>query len=229
MDGFTRYAVFHAPAAGPLADFGGAWLGWDPLAGRRCAHPALPGLPRPAAALTEGARRSGFHATLKPPFRLADGLDVADLHRAIEAVAAGLPPVMLDALHLAQLDGFLALVPTGPATDVAMLAARLVDSLDMFRAPLDEAELAARRALGLTPLQDELLRTWGHPFVMEEFRFHMTLTDRLSKAETSAVASVLRPAVEPLAPSPFRLRDICLFGEGQDGMFRNLHRYTLSG
>ena len=28
---FGRYAVFVTPPPGPLADFGAAWLGWDPV------------------------------------------------------------------------------------------------------------------------------------------------------------------------------------------------------
>ena len=34
----------------------------------------------------------------------------------------------------------------------------------------------------LTPAQEALLMRWGSPYVMDEFRFHMTLTGRLAKA-----------------------------------------------
>ncbi|HDR28083.1 MAG TPA: phosphonate metabolism protein, partial [Rhodovulum sp.] len=33
MEGYKRYAIYFAPEPGPLAEFGAAWLGWDPLAG----------------------------------------------------------------------------------------------------------------------------------------------------------------------------------------------------
>ena len=53
------------------------------------------------------------------------------------------------------------------------------------------AELARRRAGGLTPRQDELLQRWGYPFVLEEFRFHMSLTGPLSgvHADTQTLAA----------------------------------------
>ncbi|PRY26070.1 putative phosphonate metabolism protein [Aliiruegeria haliotis] len=229
MDGFTRYAIFYYPPDGPLADFGARWLGWDPRTGRRLAHPALPGLPRPVAAITGTPRKYGFHGTLKPPFQLAQGFDVSELHAATEALAASLAPVLLDELTLARIDGFLALVPEGETTPLALLAARVVEALDAFRQPPEENELARRRAPGLSDRQEVLLQQWGYPYVMEEFRFHLTLTGGLSDAEAEAVAERLRPEIAPLLPRPFRIRDICLFGEGQDGRFHLLHRYALTG
>jgi hypothetical protein len=57
----------------------------------------------------------------------------------------------------------------------------------------------------------------------------MTLTGPLHDAgERRAVADALRPLFETLIERPFRIDEICLFGEGQDGRFRNLHRYPLS-
>ncbi|NDR58078.1 DUF1045 domain-containing protein [Aliiruegeria sabulilitoris] len=229
MDGFTRYALFYAPPAGPLADFGAAWLGWDPRNGKRVAHPALPGLPLPVAEITETPRKYGFHGTLKPPFTLKPGFDVAELHNATEALATTLPPVLLDGLKLARIGGFLALVPEGDTTQLALLAARLVEALDGFRAAPEEDELARRRKPGLSARQEVLLQQWGYPYVMEEFLFHLTLSGNLPETLTDAVAERLRPVVEPLLPRPFRIREICLFGEGQDGRFHHLHRYTLSG
>ncbi|SDK43521.1 DUF1045 domain-containing protein [Aliiruegeria lutimaris] len=229
MDGFTRYALFYAPPAGPLADFGAAWLGWDPRNGKRVAHPALPGLPLPVAEITETPRKYGFHGTLKPPFQLKPGFDVAELHNAAEALAAMLPPVLLDGLKLSRIGSFLALVPKGDTTQLALLAARVVEALDGFRAAPEEDELARRRKPGLSARQEVLLQQWGYPYVMEEFRFHLTLSGNLPDAVADAVAARLHPVVEPLLPRPFRIREICLFGEGQDGRFHHLHRYTLSG
>ncbi|MDV7142924.1 DUF1045 domain-containing protein [Tropicimonas sp. TH_r6] len=229
MDGFTRFALYYAPPDGPLADFGASWLGWNPRSGRKMAHPALPGLPMPIAEITREPRKYGFHGTLKPPFRLKPGFDVSELHNATEALAATLPPVLLDGLKLSKLDSFLALLPEGDTTQIALLAARVLEALDGFRAAPEETELEQRRAAGLSPRQEVLLQQWGHPYVMEEFRFHLTLSGKLSPTEADAVAGHLRPVIQPLLPRPFRIREICLFGEGQDGRFHHLHRYTLSG
>lgn len=229
MDGFTRYAVCYTPPPGPLADFGAAWLGWDSRGRRRRPHPQMRGLPRPVARLTDVPRRYGFHATLKPPFALKPGFDISELHTATGALAASLSPVAADGLRLVRLGGFLALMPEGDTTPLALLAARIVETLDGFRAAPSEADLARHRKPGLTSRQEVLLQQWGYPHVMEEFRFHLTLTGPLPEPEAEQVAALLRPALAPLLPRPFRIREICLVGEGQDGRFHHLHRYRLSG
>lgn len=229
MDGFTRYAIYYAPPPGPLAEFGARWLGWDSEAGDVAGHPVVPGLPRPVAEITERPRKYGFHGTLKPPFRLAGGCEVADLHAAMEALAPQLAPVRLEGMRLARLGRFVALVPEGPVEGLARLAATLVEALDGFRAAPSAEELTRRRAGGLTPRQDENLRRWGYPYVMEEFRFHLTLSGPLPEAEGEAVVAALAAPLGPIVPRPFPIGEVCLFGEGQDGRFHNLHRYRLGG
>ena len=60
-----------------------------------------------------------------------------------------------------------------------MPAADTVRGLDSLRAPLTAAERAARRPERLTRRQRDLLDAWGYPYVLDEFRFHLTLTDDL--------------------------------------------------
>ena len=96
MPRFARYAVYYTPEPGPLADFGAAWLGWDIATGAEVAHPDLPGLPRPVAELTATPRKYGFHGTVKPPFRLAEGHDAEGLELAAQHLATRLEPVTLD-------------------------------------------------------------------------------------------------------------------------------------
>jgi len=72
------------------------------------------------------------------------------------------------------------------------LAAACVMDFDDFRAPAAAAELAKRRAAGLTAQQEALLARWGYPYVMEAFRFHMTLTGSLAEdARQAAEAQAL--------------------------------------
>ncbi|MEM1429849.1 MAG: DUF1045 domain-containing protein [Pseudomonadota bacterium] len=90
--------------------------------------------------------------------------------------------------------------------------------------------MARRRAAGLTPRQEAMLLKWGYPYVMEDFGFHITLTGAIPDQRTrDKVAMAVAPLFENAIESPFRIDDICLFGEGQDGRFRNLHRYPLTG
>lgn len=229
MTDYERYGVYYLPHEDALADFGAAWLGWDIARGRATAHPDVPGLPADISALTETPRHYGFHATLKPPFYLAEGTDADALDAAIAGLCRGLPPVQSDGLELARLAGFVALVPSGQDTWINALAADVVRGLDEFRAPPSEAELARRRKSRLSDRQAANLAAWGYPYVMDDFRFHMTLTGRLSDPDGAAVVDALAPRLAPLLPAPFRIEHLALVGEDDAQRFHLIHRYALEG
>jgi hypothetical protein len=127
------------------------------------------------------------------------------------------------------LHGFVALTPMGCEAALLDFGAAVVEATDPLRAPLTEAEIARRRPESLSSRQRELLDRWGYPFVMEEFRFHLTLTDRLPAAEAGQVVDALRVYFAPVLPQPFVIEDLCLFGEDAQGRFHPLHRYALTG
>ncbi len=224
---WQRYAVYAAPQ-GDLAEAAHAWLGWDAYAGQPRPHPHVPGLPRPIAEITEAPRKYGFHGTLKAPFRLAPGADEAALLWAVAALAQRSAPAVAAGLVLAEVEGFLALVPQGDAPGITALASAVVEALDAFRAPLTPEELARRRPERLSPRQRDLLARWGYPYVMEEFRFHLTLTGALPEGERRRAAGALSGWLPPL-PRPFAVDALAVYGEAPDGRFHLLDRYTLSG
>ena len=226
---FTRYAIYHMPAPGPLAAFGAAWLGWDAVTGQPVPHPAIGDLPLSIDQITETPRKYGLHATIKPPFRLSHGTAEADLNSALAEFCASQPTVTLEGLELAQLGRFLALRPIGDETALNALAAATVRGLDAYRAPLTEGELTRRRAAPLSPEQDALLLQWGYPYVMEAFRFHITLTSKLPKAAARQTADILEPLLKPLLPQPYVIEDLCLVGEASDGRFHLIARHPLRG
>lgn len=221
---FKRYAVYYTPQ-GALAETGAAWLGWDIASGRSVQHPEIAGLD--VADLTSTPRKYGFHATIKPPFFLAQGTDVADLSQAVARFCTKCAPVVLDGLEVAALGRFLALLPVGPQDSLNDLAAEAVMQLDPFRAAPGADELTRRRARPLTPQQDRNLREWGYPHVLDSFRFHMTLTGRLDQPATTlpAVAAHFADSL----PQPFVLDSLTLAGARADGRFEALQRYTLTG
>ena len=229
MTDFKRYAVHYAPPSGPFADFASAWLGWDAVSGSALAHPDVPGLPSQVEAITATPRKYGFHGTLKPPFRLAQGSDTERLKSDIADLAAHLGHVKVPGLALQPIGSFLALVPDGDSPGLAALAAAVVSALDNHRAPPGAAELARRRAAGLSLRQETFLTRWGYPYVMEEFRFHLTLTGKLPPTDLARVAAALEPVLAPILPRPFKVQDLCLFGEDREGRFHLLRRYALSG
>lgn len=223
---FTRYAVYWRPDPGPLADFGAAWLGWDAATGTRPAHPDL-GVD--AADLTAAPRKYGLHGTIKPPMYLADGKTPDALFTAFTDLCAALAPVTLQGLQLSRLGGFLALTPRGDQTALATLASRFVRDLDAFRAAPSPAELERRRARNLSARQEQYLSDFGYPYVMDEFRFHVTLTGQMPTDQADAVSALLQPHVAPLIEGPFHVTSMMLLGQDEDGMFHDIHRAELSG
>lgn len=220
-----RYAIFYTPAPGPLADFGAAWLGWDPVQGLRLAQCAIEGVD--VSGITETPRKYGFHGTIKPPFSLAEGQSEAALRAGFAGVCEAVEPVVIEALELVKMGGFLALQPGRPSAALLAMAADVVRRLDGFRAPLTAAQMARRRARKLNPEQDRMLERWGYPYVMEEFSFHMTLTGRVSKAQAARIMQHLRPVIAPMSAAPFRIEALSLMGEDAAGMFHLIERRDL--
>ena len=132
-----RWALYFAPDSGSdLAQVGAAILGRDAESGRELEQPALPGvLPERFAQLTESPRRYGLHATLKAPFRLAEGRSAADLSAAVRRFAARTAAVDIPGLRLERLGFFLALAPAVACPAIRILAAACVAEFDGFRAP----------------------------------------------------------------------------------------------
>lgn len=226
---YRRYAIYFTPAPGPLTQVCTAWLGWDMATGQDMPSPDVAGLPLPVAQITETPRKYGLHATMKPPFRLAQGATQTMLNDALATFCATRSPVILDGLDLARLGRFLALRPLGDEGALNALAADTVRGFDAFRAPLTEAEMIRRREAGLTAEQDSLLRAWGYPYVMDQFRFHITLTGKLPVAQARQTAEALAPVLTPLLPAPFVIDALSLAGEDAQGRFHLISRHAFTG
>jgi len=213
-----RYAIYFAPAPGTaLAAFGARWLGRDPHARAAVSRFALEDV-APAAweAAVALPRRYGFHATLKPPFRLAAGETEEGLCAALTEFCRERAPAPLGALRQGVLDGFLVLLAdhTGPVT---ALAAACIREFDGFSAPPDAGEIERRRAAGLSEAQEALLVRWGSPRVFEEFRFHMTLTDALPAAEQARFRAELDRLLVPFGAAAATVDALTLFAEPAPG------------
>ena len=223
----ARVAVYYAPEPDdPLFPAGATWLGRDPESGAPAPQPDLPGI----AEITADPRLYGFHATLKPPMRLAPGRQWFDLLSAAQELAAGIAPFDMPPLAVTDLRGFLALLEREPNRALYALADACVEHLDAFRAPPGEEELARRRKADLTPEQAAMLERWGYPYVFGTFFFHMTLTRRLNGGETAAI----RPAAEAhfarALALPRRVTQICLFTQRAPGEpFMLAERVPLGG
>ncbi len=224
---FVRHALYFLPPKGSsLEDFGDSWLGWSVTKSRVVAHPQIAKLP--IASITKRPRKYGFHGTLKAPFRLADGVRESDLITKATSLVSSIPAFELPALQIARLGSFLAFVTQELSAELQQLASRLVWELDPLRAPLSDAELVRRRSAGLTPAQEILLTKWGYPYVMDEFRFHLTLSGKLQADELQSIKSVLQSHISHLTRKPVRVDDVGLVGEAKDGRFHLIRRLPLA-
>jgi putative phosphonate metabolism protein len=186
-----RYAIYFVPRAdAALYRFGASMLGYDCYSGADVTPPAgTEAFAWPE--IVREPRTYGFHATLKAPFRLAEGVSEGDLDQAFASKVAGLAPVLVGDLVLREIGAFIALVPKVQCPALDRLAATCVEAFDRFRAPMTDAERARRLASNLSAPQIEHVDRWGYPYVFEEFRFHMTLTGPLPLPERARAFAFL--------------------------------------
>ena len=216
----ARYAIYFSPAKhSPWWNFGAQWLGRDECDDKALAQPVLTqiGL-TDLNSITAEPRRYGFHATLKAPFHLREGLSLDDLVTRVQALAAKLHPVNLGPLQLVTLGDFVALMPLTATEELAALAAACVVELDDMRAPLTAAELARRRIGQLSTREQELLRQYGYPYALDRFRLHFTLSGPVPRATAQSVMQAVTQAVAGLnSATPLLLDRLCLFVEAAPG------------
>ncbi|OYX87563.1 MAG: hypothetical protein B7X99_03125 [Rhizobiales bacterium 17-65-6] len=227
----VRYAIYLAPPAdSALWAFGSAIIGYDAGTGADLDPPDLCGFD--AATwhdLTAEPRRYGFHGTLKAPFRLAEGVTEDDLFSAAAKLAQGHHAFELSSLDVQGLGSFIAIVPGRPVPALMDLAADAVVHLDHLRAPLSPEEVARRRPDSLSHRQRELLGLYGYPYVLDEFRFHMTLTGPLPPdVQPHALNALCDAYAASAAPLPVEVADIAVYRQdASGGRFRILHRAPL--
>lgn len=214
-----RYAIYYAaPLGSPLERFGVGWLGRDHRSGDTVAQPVVPGIaPERMRALTASPRRYGFHGTLKAPFRLIEGYAHRDLHESVEAFADARRTFTLPPLVVADLDGFLAMVPPEPAPELADLAADCVRHFEPFRAPMTPDEIARRPLAKLSERQRWQLQNFGYPYIFDDFAFHMTLTERLAPPDTAILRPQLDRLAAPLETEPFVVDAVAVYEEATPG------------
>jgi putative phosphonate metabolism protein len=214
-----RYAIYYAPPSGGELDrFGARLLGYDAFSGVELAF--ADGIAQLAADwrdLTADPRKYGFHATLKAPLSLATGTTEAELLAACEAFAEVPRAVPVIRPIVEPISGFIAVVPASPSVELDQLAAACVSQFDRFRAPLTPEDRARRNPAGLTPRQCEQLDRWGYPYVMEDFRFHMTLTGRLSAERRAPILAMLQQRFAALDIATLAIDRFALFRQADTG------------
>jgi hypothetical protein len=166
---------------------------------------------------------------LKAPFALAPGRSRIDVLKAAADVADRCHAVELTGLAVAMLGDFVALTPRCAGPELGALAAAFVQDLDPLRRarPRDAARWPPGK---LSPRQSELLDAWGYPYVFDQYRFHMTLTDPLRPELAAGVCSALREAATAIIDTPLTIDAVTVVEEWEPtAPLRGIARLRLRG
>jgi hypothetical protein len=209
-DAQTRVALYYAPpASSAWWREGCEWLGRDAENSRE--------FPTPAHAVTHAPRRYGWHATLVPPFRCAPGVTLNDVLAAARAWASSIARFEMP-VHAAELGRFTAVRPARDLDDERLreMAASALHALARLRAAPSQESIERRIVPGMSARQIALLREWGYPYVFDEYRFHMTLSDSLDDdAMRASIVADWTRRIETLGPMP--VHGAALFVEPEAG------------
>ncbi|MGF9762911.1 DUF1045 domain-containing protein [Microvirga sp. 0TCS3.31] len=209
-----RAAIYFTPGEdNPLTLRAAEWLGRDAFDDRvvRDADPLID-------VLVSDPARYGFHATLKAPFRLADGMTLNNLDRELAAFAQRIQAVSLGTLAVTRLDSFFALTVQTALPRLLQVEEAVRTAFEPFRAPLTEQEVARRNPQALSERQQANLSRWGYPHVGQEFRFHMTLTNSIvDKDQAARVEKRLHSHFNPVLETPVVIDALALFVESGPG------------
>jgi putative phosphonate metabolism protein len=229
MANYPRYAIYFAAASdGALNRFGAQMLGYDAYGGNDLPFPD--GVTPDWRELTEDPRKYGFHATLKAPMALADGKTEPQLAAACETFATTARRIPMIEPIVDSISGFIAVIPSQPSAGLQQLAADATRDFDAFRVPLTPEDRARRNPDKLTPRQCDYLDRWGYPYVMEEFRFHMTLTGRLNAERREPIVAWLRDRFSETGLKTLAIDRIALFRQDDTASrFRIIEHWPLRG
>ena len=227
---FVRYAIYYTPQPGtPLAAFGRSWFGRanDGATLQAFSDTGLTGAGavKPRSVLS---RYSGLHAVFKAPFSLRDGIGPDALKARLINFAGRRKEIETGPLTLARAGRYLVLRPINPTPALDWLAAQCVAAFDGFAEPANRAEREAQQGPHLNDHQRLLLKSFGDPHVLSEYRFYITLTGPLDTAHLERVAQALWPMLEEICASGVTVDGLSLFGDtGGRAPLRLIGRYRL--
>lgn len=226
---FVRYGIYYTPQPGtPLAAFGRSWFGRanDGVTLQAFSAAGLSTCVQKPAAAPSGY--AGLHSVFKAPFALRDGIGSDALKARLISFARRRRSVETGPLTLARAGRYLVLRPVEPRPALDWLAAQCLAAFDGFAKSPSRAEREPHQGPQLNDHQRVLLKSFGDPHVLSEYRFHVTLTGPLETAHLERVAQALWPMLEEICASGVAVDGLSLFGETTAGKaMRLIGRYRL--
>lgn len=166
---------------------------------------------------------------------LAPGVDERNWLAAVKGLAARHAPFAMPALRVDMLADFLALRPEQALTadhPLRRLADDCVQQLDAWRAPLSHPQRERQLKPGLSERQREHVQRFGYAHVLDDWRFHMTLTGSLAALDPARRAALRQAAEDHFAAAlavPLCCDALCVFVEPSPGVpFELRHRFLLA-
>ncbi len=181
-----RYAVYFVPSqASEFYRLGVNLLGRSVFPGDKIQVKKFSSLPgKYWESLSASPRFYGFHATIKAPFELNGTRE--ELWAALAALAARTSAFKLPKFKISFVDGkFLALTLKNPCPELAALEKNCLSSLSRLTVPLNQEDINRRGEL--SPHLIDNLKKWGYHLVLDDFKFHMTLTGPVHAKSTAAI------------------------------------------
>jgi putative phosphonate metabolism protein len=231
MTSFPRYAIYFAAGSdSALTRFGAELLGYDAYTGNELPFPADASRLAPDwRDVTADPRKYGFHATLKAPMALASDRREVELVAACATFAGRARAIPVIRPVVDSISGFIAVIPGEPVGELQQLAADCARDFDSFRAPLSAEDRARRKPEKLSERQRHYLDRWGYPYVMEEFRFHMTLTGRLDVERRGPILEMLQRRFAALGLKTLAIDRVALFKQDDaKARFRIIGEWALT-
>ncbi len=211
-----RLAIYYTPALdSDLAQTAAKWLGRNNSTGSFQGQPQIFSISKDRLReITKAPFHYGFHGTIKPPFQLAPDVTIEQVEERLEDFAAHHEKFILPPLELKYMYNFFCLRPMGYSSELHDLASEAVVYFDDLRLPATTGELNKRRRSRLSPRQETMLATWGYPYVLDEFRFHLTLTGKISdRCEKETLQQELEERFPPQLCKAVPFDSLCLFVE----------------
>lgn len=207
QDRQERYAICYTPKRGSaFAAFGRSWFGRanDGATLHAFSASSLGGLVEEYASPFPG-RYIGLHAPFFSPFPLREEANLNEVDTRLMAFASHRKKIETGPLVLACVKNSLVLQPAKPRPELSWLALQCFNAFESFAA---NSPMAETEHPHLSRHQKLLLKSFGQPHVMSEFRFSIALTGALEPAHLSLVANALAPMIA----------DLCAEGALIDGL-----------
>lgn len=209
----ARYAIYYSPPRNSLLESAGTyWLGRTAFRyGQVPKEIPERFFKQEYYQLIESPRWYGFHGTIRAPFELAEHVKPEEFIKEVRKICATHTPFNLSGLAVSSFSGFLALTPTSGYPELIKLHSDLVRKLDFLRPPLSQFDLKRHLDKQLSKRQEQLLRRFGYPFVLEEFKFHMTLTGTIEDKVRSSYKEKLEHILNPYLTEPVPVQEVSIY------------------